>query len=100
MNKADIVICGGGMVGLTLGLAAAQGGLKVAVVDALAPEKVLDAKFDGRVHRPWPVTSVRMLTALEVWPQLKDHAQPINEDSGHRRQGRTHRPRPGFLAAF
>jgi 2-octaprenyl-6-methoxyphenol hydroxylase len=78
MNKADIVICGGGMVGLTLGLAAAQGGLKVAVVDALAPEKVLDAKFDGRVSA-LAYASVRMLTALEVWPHLKNHAQPINE---------------------
>jgi 2-octaprenyl-6-methoxyphenol hydroxylase len=78
MNKVDIVICGGGMVGLTLGLAAAQGGLKVAVVDALAPEKVLDAKFDGRVSA-LAYASVRMLTALEVWPHLKNHAQPINE---------------------
>jgi 2-octaprenyl-6-methoxyphenol hydroxylase len=78
MNKVDIVICGGGMVGLTLGLAAAQGGLKVAVVDALAPEKVLDAKFDGRVSA-LAYASVRMLTALEVWPHLKNQAQPINE---------------------
>ena len=37
------------LVGLTLGLAAAQGGLAVVVVDTLAPETVLDAGFDGRV---------------------------------------------------
>ena len=76
MKQADIVVCGGGMVGLTLGLAAAQGGLRVAVVDALAPEKVLDAKFDGRVSA-LAYASVRMLTALHVWPHLQ--AQPIAE---------------------
>ena len=78
MKKADIIVCGGGMVGLTLGLAAAQGGLKVAVVDALAPEKMLDAGFDSRVSA-LAYASVRMLTALKVWPQLERHAQPIHE---------------------
>jgi 2-octaprenyl-6-methoxyphenol hydroxylase len=78
MKKADIIICGGGMVGLTLGLAAAQGGLRVAVVDALAPEKVLDAAFDGRVSA-LAYASVRMLTALKVWPHLEGQAQPIHE---------------------
>ena len=78
MEKADIIVCGGGMVGLTLGLAAAQGGLKVAVVDALAPEKVLDAGFDGRVSA-LAYASVRMLTALGVWPHLERQAQPIRE---------------------
>src|ERR1700679_526564 len=78
MEKADIIVCGGGMVGLTLGLAAAQGGLKVMVVDALAPEKVLEAGFDGRVSA-LAYASVRMLTALGVWPHLERQAQPIRE---------------------
>ena len=33
MHKADIIISGGGMVGLSLGLALAQGGFRVAVAD-------------------------------------------------------------------
>ncbi len=78
MQKTDIIICGGGMVGLTLGLAAAQGGLAVTVVDALAPEKMLAASFDGRVSA-LAYASVRMLTALGVWPHLEAHAQPIRE---------------------
>src|ERR1700722_14304264 len=78
MTKTDIVVCGGGMVGLTLGLAAAQGGLKVVVVDALAPAKQLDAAFDGRVSA-LAYASVRMLTALKVWPHLEAQAQPIHE---------------------
>src|SRR5580704_11461816 len=78
MKKADLIVCGGGMVGLTLALAAAQGGLKVVVVDALAPEKQLDAGFDGRVSA-LAYASVRMLTALKVWPHLEAQAQPIHE---------------------
>jgi 2-octaprenyl-6-methoxyphenol hydroxylase len=78
MEKADIIVCGGGMVGLPLGLAAAQGGLKVVVVDALAPEKVLAAGFDGRVSA-LAYASVRMLMALGVWPHLESQAQPIRE---------------------
>src|SRR3984957_14487627 len=78
MEKADILVCGGGMVGLTLGVAAAQGGLKVMVVDALAPEKVLEAGFDGRVSA-LAYASVRMLTALGVWAHLEPQAQPIHE---------------------
>ena len=78
MKQTDIVICGGGMVGLTLGLAAAQGGLGVAVVDTLSPEKALDAGFDGRVSA-LAYSSVRMLTALGVWPHMAGQAQPITE---------------------
>jgi 2-octaprenyl-6-methoxyphenol hydroxylase len=78
MKKTDILICGGGMVGVPLGLAAAQGGLSVAVIDTLAPSQVLDAGFDGRVSA-LAYASVRMLTALGVWPHLAKHAQPITE---------------------
>ena len=78
MKKVDIIVCGGGMVGLPLGLAAAQGGLSVAVIDTMAPSQVLDAGFDGRVSA-LAYASVRMLTALGVWPHLAKHAQPINE---------------------
>ena len=78
MQKTDIIVCGGGMVGLTFGLAAAQGGLAVTVVDALSQEKALAAGFDGRVSA-LAYASVRMLTALGVWPYLQPHAQPIRE---------------------
>ena len=78
MKQADLVVCGGGMVGLPLALAAAQGGLRVTVVDALAPADTLDAKFDGRVSA-LAYASVRMLGALGAWPQLEKHAQPITE---------------------
>jgi 2-octaprenyl-6-methoxyphenol hydroxylase len=78
MKQADLIVCGGGMVGLTLGLAAAQGGLAVLVIDALPPAAALDAKFDGRVSA-LAYASVRMLTALGVWAHLEAQAQPIAE---------------------
>jgi 2-octaprenyl-6-methoxyphenol hydroxylase len=78
MKQADLVICGGGMVGLPLALAAAQGGLRVAVVDTMPPAQMLETRFDGRVSA-LAYASVRMLSALRVWPHLEAHAQPIRE---------------------
>lgn len=78
MKQADVVISGGGMVGLTLGLALAQGGLKTVIVDAAAASTILDPNFDGRVSA-LAYASVRMLTVLGVWEKLAPNAQPIRE---------------------
>jgi 2-octaprenyl-6-methoxyphenol hydroxylase len=66
------------MVGLTLGLALAQGGLKTTIADVARPSALLDPKFDGRVSA-LAYASVRMLTALGVWDRLEPDAQPIRE---------------------
>ena len=78
MKRFDVLISGGGMVGLPLGLALAQGGLKTVIADAAPPAKVLDPGFDGRVSA-LAYASVRMLTALGVWERLAPDAQPIRE---------------------
>ncbi len=78
IRKVDVLIAGGGMVGLPLGLALAKGGLTVAVADAAPPARVLDPRFDGRVSA-LAYASVRMLSALGVWERLQPHAQPIHE---------------------
>ena len=78
MRKTDVLISGGGMVGLTLGLACAQGGLKTLIIDTAAPATVLAPQFDGRVSA-LAYASVRMLKALGVWDSLSGHAQPIRE---------------------
>ncbi|HTO41181.1 MAG TPA: FAD-dependent monooxygenase [Rhizomicrobium sp.] len=77
-DNFDVVVSGGGMVGVTLALALAQGGLTVAVADPMPPSALLDAKFDGRVSA-LAFASVRMYQALGVWPDLEAHAQPIND---------------------
>jgi len=78
LRHVDILISGGGMVGLPLGLALAQGGFKTLVVDAAPPATVLEPAFDGRVSA-LAYASVRMLRALGVWDGLAPHAQPIRE---------------------
>jgi 2-octaprenyl-6-methoxyphenol hydroxylase len=78
VRETDVVIGGGGMVGLTLALALAQGGLKVVVADPMPEAALTDAKFDGRVSA-LAYASVRMYQALGVWPDLEANAQPIDD---------------------
>jgi 2-octaprenyl-6-methoxyphenol hydroxylase len=78
LKQVDVLVCGGGMVGLPMGLALAQGGLKVAVVDALPPAATVQPQFDGRVSA-LSFAAVRMLNALSVWAHLAPYAQPISE---------------------
>ncbi|HWU25493.1 MAG TPA: FAD-dependent monooxygenase [Rhizomicrobium sp.] len=77
-QTSDVFVSGGGMVGLTLALALAQGGLQVAVADPLPAATVLDPAFDGRVSA-LSYASVRMFEALGLWDALKDQAQPIRD---------------------
>jgi 2-octaprenyl-6-methoxyphenol hydroxylase len=74
----DIAIAGGGMVGLTLALALAQGGLRVAVADPLTRAQMEDETFDGRVAA-LAFASVRMLKVLGVWERLEKNAQAIDD---------------------
>src|ERR1700691_1902176 len=78
VRETDVIVGGGGMVGLTLALALAQGGLKVVVADPAPASAMLDAKFDGRVSA-LSYSSVRMLEALGVWEALAPDAQPIHD---------------------
>lgn len=66
------------MVGLTLALALAQGGLRVAVADPMTPAQLLDERFDGRVSA-LAFANVRMMRALKLWDTLSPDAQPIND---------------------
>src|SRR3984885_6455663 len=77
-RTCDAIIGGGGMVGLTLGLALARGGLKTVVVDTLPKETVTGAAFDGRVSA-LAYAAVRMFRALGVWEHLESQAQPIED---------------------
>ncbi|MBV8977631.1 MAG: FAD-dependent monooxygenase [Alphaproteobacteria bacterium] len=77
-TRADVIIGGGGMVGLTLGLALAQGGLKVAIADPLPRRAATDMAFDGRVSA-LAYAAVRMYRALGAWPHMEAHAQPIED---------------------
>jgi len=78
MKNCDVIIGGGGLVGLSLAIALAKGGLDVVVADPVPQSAALDAKFDGRVCA-LSYASVRMFQALGIWEHLKNDAQPIND---------------------
>ena len=77
-KSCDVIIGGGGMVGLTLALALAKSGMKVAVCDPMPKSAALDVKFDGRVSA-LAYDAVRMYRALGVWEHLEPDAQPIED---------------------
>ena len=74
----DILIAGGGLNGPALALALAQGGLRVTVVDARPARARAEAGFDGRAYA-LAIASVRLLTAIGVWPKVADQAQPMHQ---------------------
>lgn len=78
MTHCDVIIGGGGMVGLSLALALARGGLAVVVADPVPQGAATEVQFDGRVCA-LSYASVRMFQALGVWDGLEKHAQPITD---------------------
>lgn len=74
----DVIIGGGGFVGLSLGLALARDGLIVVIADPVTPAAAAEEKFDGRVSA-LSYAALRMFRALGVWPDLESCAQPIRQ---------------------
>lgn len=75
---ADVLIVGGGFVGLTLAVALSQAGLSAVVVDRERMEKQLGQNFDGRTSAI-AYGSARVLEGLGLWPKLETLAEPIRE---------------------
>ena len=71
MMAGDLVIVGGGLVGMTLGVAAAAAGLDVIVVDREDPTAQLDRGFDGRASAI-AHGSKQVLAAIGVWPLVAE----------------------------
>lgn len=74
-TDADVVIVGGGLVGLSLAVAVAGAGLSTVVIDRDDPAAVLDQGFDGRVSAI-AFASQQLLQATGVWDRVAE-AQPI-----------------------
>jgi 2-octaprenyl-6-methoxyphenol hydroxylase len=77
-SRADVLIIGGGLVGISLGIALARHGVRVVAVDSAVIEATLAPSFDGRASAI-ASASARMLQAIGVWPGLEAVAQPIWE---------------------
>ena len=77
MQRFDVVILGGGLVGLTLGIALSGHGVRCAVIDPANPVETTAAGFDGRVSAI-SSTSHAMLSAIGVAAHLEGKGCPID----------------------
>jgi 2-octaprenyl-6-methoxyphenol hydroxylase len=76
MERADVIILGGGLVGLTLAVALDRHGLSSIVVDPADPEKIAAPAFDGRATAV-ASASWRMLETIGVADRLEGEGCPI-----------------------
>jgi 2-octaprenyl-6-methoxyphenol hydroxylase len=76
MERADVLILGGGLVGLTTALALDAHGLSSIVVDPVDPAEQAGRGFDGRASAI-ASASWRMLDVIGVAAQLRPHGCPI-----------------------
>ena len=74
----DIAIVGGGLNGCALALALASGGLCVTCIDSLPIKARKLPDFDGRSYA-LALASKRLLCAINIWPDIAEHAQPMLE---------------------
>lgn len=72
----DIAIVGGGLNGPALGLALAQIGLRVTIIDRLDDQTRAVDGFDGRSYA-MALTSTRLLDGIGVWDAISENAQPM-----------------------
>src|SRR3954468_22685882 len=76
MDRADVIIFGGGLVGLALASALDSNGLSTIVVDPADPAPRGDASFDGRTSAV-SSSSMRMLHTIGVADHLAEPGCPI-----------------------
>ena len=77
-KSSDIVISGGGMVGMIVGGGLAQQGITTTIVDREVAAAQLDPKFDGR-SSAIAFASCQMLKALGIWESMGAEAEAIKE---------------------
>ncbi len=78
MTNSDLIIVGGGLVGMTAALACAHKGASVTIVDSQSPETYQTADFDGRASAI-AASSFKMYRHLGIDKRLKGHIQSITD---------------------
>jgi 2-octaprenyl-6-methoxyphenol hydroxylase len=76
--SAELLVVGGGLAGLSLGLACAEAGIEVAVVDREDPARTVGEAFDGRTTAI-AYGSQQVLAGIGLWPEVAREAEPILE---------------------
>ncbi|MEX2296444.1 MAG: UbiH/UbiF/VisC/COQ6 family ubiquinone biosynthesis hydroxylase [Dongiaceae bacterium] len=74
--ECEVAIVGGGMVGLTLGVALTGAGVETVVIDAMPAAGRIAPGYDGR-SSAIALGSQRALEGIGLWVRLADVAQPI-----------------------
>lgn len=90
----DLVVIGGGLVGLTVAIGAGKLGLNVAVIERTTEKNVTKPAFDGRACA-LAFATTEMLDALGIWQYMEKESGPINEIRVS--DGPIGRPSPFFL---
>ena len=76
VQRSDVLVIGGGLVGAVTARALSHSGLSVIVIDGEDPKTATQAGFDGRASAI-AAASERLLSALDIWPHLVDQVSPI-----------------------
>ena len=76
MDRADVIIFGGGLVGLALASAFDSSGVSAIIVDPADPERMKGAAFDGRTSAV-SSSSMHMLRTIGVAGHLAEPGCPI-----------------------
>ena len=72
----DVLVIGGGLVGLTLGIALANAGISAAVVDRVSPAVQQSGQYDGRASAV-ALGSWRIFDTIGLGPSFQKESQPI-----------------------
>jgi 2-octaprenyl-6-methoxyphenol hydroxylase len=75
-SEAELIVVGGGLVGLTLAIACAEGGIRTIVVEAESAEALVSTAYDGR-SAAIAYGSQQVLQAIGAWDSIAPQAQPI-----------------------
>jgi len=77
-TRVELIVVGGGLVGLTLAIACAEAGIEVAIIDREDPATMLAEPFDGRTSAI-AHGSQQVLAGIGLWPLVAAEAEPILE---------------------
>src|SRR5580700_3037804 len=77
-DTVELLVAGGGLNGMLLGIACAEAGLQVAVVDRQDPATMLGEAFDGRASAIAHGSKL-VLEGTGIWRAIAGDAEPILE---------------------
>ncbi len=74
--SVEVVVAGGGMAGMTMGLALAKAGVSTAVIEMQPADTLRNAGFDGRTSAI-AYGSQQIFDGIGIWDDLVGRAEPI-----------------------